>query len=135
MDILPSHHLGATSRSGNSDRDGIIQIFLQGLNYIIDVYKCHANSAIAASTLVRVLATARFPLFVGAMFENLGVAWAINLLGFLSVILIPVPILFFILEMCVRSGRECIELLIQWDIGPLYIHSRTGAAFAAFPRS
>jgi len=74
---------------------GIILIFLQGLNYIIDVYEWHANSAIAASTLVRALAAAGFPLFAGAMFENLGVAWAISLLGFLSVMLIPVPILFF----------------------------------------
>jgi DHA1 family multidrug resistance protein-like MFS transporter len=74
---------------------GILLIFLQGLNYIIDVYKWHANSAIAASTFVRALAAAGFPMFASAMFKKLGVDWAISLLGFLAVILIPVPIAFF----------------------------------------
>lgn len=53
---------------------GILMIFLQGLNYLIDVYKWHANSAIAANTLIRALAGAGFPMFATAMFDKLGVA-------------------------------------------------------------
>ncbi|RFU28006.1 hypothetical protein B7463_g8324, partial [Scytalidium lignicola] len=74
---------------------GIIMIFLTGLNYLIDVYMWHANSAIAANTMVRSLAGAGFPLFAAAMYHNLGVNWATSLLGFLCVALIPVPIVFF----------------------------------------
>ena len=75
---------------------GILMIFLQGLNYIIDVYMWHANSAIAANTMVRGLAGGGFPLFATAMYHTLGVAWATSLLGFLCIAMIPAPILFFI---------------------------------------
>lgn len=75
---------------------GVLLIFLQGLSYIIDVYLMHANSAIAANTLVRSVAGGGFPLFATALYHTLGVAWATSLLGFLTVAFLPVPILFFI---------------------------------------
>lgn len=75
---------------------GVLLIFLQGLSYIIDVYLMHANSAIAANTLLRSLAGGSFPLFATAMYDKLGVAWATSLLGFLCVAFMPVPVLFFI---------------------------------------
>ena len=46
---------------------GILLIFLQGLNYIIDVYTMNANSAIAANTFVRSLFGAAFPVFATGM--------------------------------------------------------------------
>ena len=82
---------------------GILMIFIQGLNYIIDVYLMHANSAIAANTLVRSFAGAGFPLFAGPMFHNLGVPWATSLLGFLCVVMVPVPILFLIYGKRIRK--------------------------------
>jgi DHA1 family multidrug resistance protein-like MFS transporter len=82
---------------------GILMIFLQGLNYIIDVYMWHANSAIAANTLLRSFAGAGFPMFASAMFHNLGVKWATSLLGFLCVAMIPAPVLFFIYGAKIRS--------------------------------
>ncbi|KXT15292.1 hypothetical protein AC579_4850 [Pseudocercospora musae] len=75
---------------------GVIMIFLQGLNYIIDVYKMNANSAIAANTFFRSWVGAGFPLFATPMFKNLGVPWAMSLLGFLCVAMVPVPILYYI---------------------------------------
>lgn len=74
---------------------GIIMIFLQGLNYIIDVYMWHANSGIAANTMLRSLAGGGFPLFATAMFHTLGVAWATSLLAFLCVAMIPAPLAFY----------------------------------------
>ena len=74
---------------------GIIMIFLQGLNYIIDVYLWHANSGIAANTMLRSLAGGGFPLFATAMFHTLGVAWATSLLAFLCVAMIPAPLAFY----------------------------------------
>ncbi|CZR67551.1 probable fluconazole resistance protein [Phialocephala subalpina] len=82
---------------------GILLIFLQGMNYIVDVYKWYANSAIAANTLLRSGAAAGFPMFAAAMFHNLGVPWATSLLGFLAVALVPVPILFFIYGKRIRQ--------------------------------
>jgi len=75
---------------------GILMIFMQGLNYIIDVYLMFANSAIAGNTFLRSLAGAGFPLFATQMYHTLGVDWATSLLGFLTIAMIPVPILFFI---------------------------------------
>jgi len=74
---------------------GVLMIFLQGLNYIIDVYLMYANSAIAANTLIRSTFGAGFPLFATAMYHTLGVNWATSLLGFITAALFPVPILFY----------------------------------------
>lgn len=82
---------------------GILLIFLQGFNYIIDVYLMHAASAIAANTFVRSAVGAGFPLFATYMFDNLGVDWATSLLGFVCAALCPVPILFYIYGAKIRS--------------------------------
>ncbi|KAM3082580.1 Citrinin biosynthesis cluster MFS transporter mrr1 [Clarireedia jacksonii] len=82
---------------------GILMIFLQGLNYIIDVYMWHANSAIAANTFLRSFAGSGFPLFAQYMYNSLGVAWATSLLGFLCIAMIPAPILFFLYGAKVRK--------------------------------
>jgi MFS transporter, DHA1 family, multidrug resistance protein len=78
------------------------RIFLQGMNYIIDVYLMNSNSAIAANGLLRSACGAGFPLFATAMYENLGVNWATSVLGFIAVALMPVPILFYIFGARIR---------------------------------
>ena len=82
---------------------GILVIFMQGLNYIIDVYMMFANSAIAANTLVRSLVGGAFPLFATQMYHNLGVAWASSLLGFLTIAMIPIPIFFYFYGARIRA--------------------------------
>jgi MFS family permease len=82
---------------------GILVIFMQGLNYIIDVYMMFANSAIAANTLVRSALGGSFPLFATQMYHNLGVNWASSLLGFITIAMIPIPILFFIYGARIRA--------------------------------
>lgn len=82
---------------------GILVIFMQGLNYIIDVYMMFANSAIAANTLVRSTVGGAFPLFAVQMYQSLGVAWASSVLGFITVAMIPIPILFFIYGSKIRA--------------------------------
>lgn len=74
---------------------GILLILVNGLNYIVDVYKANANSAIAANTAVRALFGAVFPLFAESMYRRLGVPWATSLLGFLTLGMLPVPVLFW----------------------------------------
>lgn len=82
---------------------GILVIFMQGLNYIIDVYMMFSNSAIAANTLIRSAVGGAFPLFAVQMYQKLGVAWASSLLGFLSVAMIPIPVLFFFYGARIRA--------------------------------
>ncbi|KAK3673696.1 hypothetical protein LTR78_006249 [Recurvomyces mirabilis] len=82
---------------------GIVLIFLQGINYIVDVYMMFANSAIAGNTIIRSLFGAAFPLFASYMYQGLGVAWATSVLGFVAVALIPVPMLFFVYGARIRK--------------------------------
>ena len=49
---------------------GVLMIFMQGLNYIIDCYLMNANSAIAANSFLRSLCGAGFPLFATAMYVD-----------------------------------------------------------------
>ena len=84
----------------------VIVITLQGLNYIIDCYTMYANSALAASTFVRSLFGGAFPLFAGAMFHDLGVPWATSTLAFISVALVPVPVLFYKFGARIRSWSK-----------------------------
>ena len=71
-------------------------IFLQSLNYLIDAYLMFAASAIAANTFLRSLAGAGFPLFARQMTLGMGIQWAGTLLGCVAVVLIPVPIWFYL---------------------------------------
>ncbi|MCJ1435467.1 hypothetical protein MMC27_004840 [Xylographa pallens] len=73
---------------------GLLSIFLQALNYIVDVYLMFAASAIAANTFLRSLAGAVFPLFSIYMFNALGVNWAGTLLGCVAILLVPIPVIF-----------------------------------------
>ncbi|KAJ5312978.1 hypothetical protein PENANT_c018G03255 [Penicillium antarcticum] len=85
---------------------GVLLIFLQGLNYIIDVYAMNSNSAIAANSFFRSWLGAGFPMFATAMFHTLGVDWAMTLLGCLTAILFPVPIIFYIYGKKIRSWSK-----------------------------
>lgn len=74
---------------------GIMSIFLQSLNYLIDAYLMFAASAIAANTFLRSLCGAAFPLFATYMIEGMGVQWAGTLLGCVAFCLVPLPIYFY----------------------------------------
>lgn len=85
---------------------GVMMIFLQGLNYLIDVYLMNANSAIAANTFVRSWIGAGFVMFATGMYHDLGVPWATSLLAFLSIALYPAPIVFYLYGEKIRSWSK-----------------------------
>ncbi|KAE9375580.1 MFS multidrug transporter-like protein [Stipitochalara longipes BDJ] len=75
---------------------GLLSIFLQSLNYLVDAYLMFAASAIAGNTFLRSLAGAGFPLFSQYMFKALGVNWAGTLLGCVALCLVPIPVAFLV---------------------------------------
>ncbi|KAH3911925.1 hypothetical protein HBH56_130480 [Parastagonospora nodorum] len=75
---------------------GIILINMQGLNYIVDCYGVHANSAVAANTFLRSVFAAGMPLFATGMYARLGVETATVILGACAVGLVPIPVVFFL---------------------------------------
>ncbi|KAI0425710.1 polyamine transporter 1 [Xylaria sp. FL1042] len=75
---------------------GLLTIFLQSLNYLVDCYLMFAASAIAANTFLRSLFGATFPLFATYLFKGLGIQYASTLLGGIAALLVPIPVLFYI---------------------------------------
>ncbi|KAJ6107953.1 hypothetical protein N7523_009276 [Penicillium sp. IBT 18751x] len=75
---------------------GLLCIFMQAFNYIIDSYLLFAASALAANSILRSVAGAVFPLFATYMFDTLGVNWASTLLGCVAALLTPLPVLFYL---------------------------------------
>ncbi|KAL8674930.1 MAG: hypothetical protein Q9168_000633 [Polycauliona sp. 1 TL-2023] len=91
----PSTHWIVPTLSGLLTGFGLLAIFLQSLNYLVDAYLMFAASAIAANTFLRSICGAVFPLFATYMFQGLGVEWAGSLLGFVALALVPIPVIFW----------------------------------------
>lgn len=91
----PDIHWIVPAASGLLTGFGLMSIFLQSLNYLVDAYLMFAASAIAANTLLRSLCGAGFPLFALYMFDGMGIQWAVTLLGCVAGALVPIPVLFY----------------------------------------
>ncbi|KAM3459311.1 hypothetical protein NHJ6243_007058 [Beauveria neobassiana] len=88
-------HWIAPTLSGLLTGFGLMSIFLQALNYLVDAYLMFAASAIAGNTFLRSLCGAGFPLFARQMFQGLGIQWAGTLLGCIALLLAPIPFVFY----------------------------------------
>lgn len=85
---------------------GLMTIFQQCLNYLIDAYLEFAASAVAANTFLRSMFAAVFPLFANYMVHGLGVQWAGTLLGCVAVLLAPLPVLFYLKGPAIRARSK-----------------------------
>ncbi|TGO30536.1 hypothetical protein BPAE_0005g01320 [Botrytis paeoniae] len=74
---------------------GMVLVFLSVMNYLIDAYVLYAASVLAASSVVRSLFGAAFPLFTTYMYNNLGIHWASSIPAFLALACVPFPFLFY----------------------------------------
>ncbi|CBF80125.1 uncharacterized protein ANIA_07796 [Aspergillus nidulans FGSC A4] len=74
---------------------GLYIVILSILNYVVDGYQTYSASALAGVILVRNIVGAGFPLFATQMYERLGYEWASSLLGFIAILLVPIPFVFF----------------------------------------
>lgn len=96
LQVIPLFFIGA----------GIMFIFAIGVVYIIDIYLPLSASAIAANTAIRSAFAAGLPLAAPKMYESLGTSWATSLLGFLTLLLIPAPFLFYRYGEHIRSTSK-----------------------------
>jgi len=55
----------------------------------------YAASVLAANSVLRSLFGAAFPLFTTYMYQNLGIHWASSVPGFLALMCVPFPFLFY----------------------------------------
>ncbi|KAH8711825.1 major facilitator superfamily domain-containing protein [Phaeosphaeriaceae sp. PMI808] len=75
---------------------GTFSIFLSLMNYLADAYLMFSASTIAANTLMRSVFGGVFPLFATYMFKGMGIQWASTLLGCVALLLVPMPVVFYI---------------------------------------
>jgi DHA1 family multidrug resistance protein-like MFS transporter len=96
-------HWIVPAASGILSGFGLLTIFLQSLNYLVDAYLMFAASAIAANTFLRSLFGAAFPLFATYLFNGIGIQWASTLLGAIAAVLVPIPVLFYLYGHKIRA--------------------------------
>ncbi|KAJ9144990.1 Major facilitator superfamily protein [Pleurostoma richardsiae] len=75
---------------------GLMGVMMCIQNYLLDAYPRYAASVTAALTVLRSLAGALLPLGGLDMYNALGLGWGNSLLGFISLGLIPIPVVFFL---------------------------------------
>jgi hypothetical protein len=74
---------------------GLLLVYAGVFTFLVDSYPTYAASALAANSFSRSMFAAGFPLFGNAMYKNLGYQWATFLLAMLTLIMAPLPWLFF----------------------------------------
>lgn len=72
----------------------LISIYISSYEYIIDSYGKHAASALASITMVRYLVAGGMVMASRPMYEGIGVHWTMTVLGSISLLLAPMPLLF-----------------------------------------
>ncbi|KAL4919797.1 putative MFS transporter [Aspergillus aurantiobrunneus] len=74
---------------------GLIFMFLGITSYLTDCYGTFGASALAANAVLRSIFGAVFPLFATNMYQSLGVPWATSVLAFVSLMMAPLPWVFY----------------------------------------
>lgn len=74
---------------------GIMGLFLPISTYIVDSYPTYAASATSANVILRSVVGALLPLAGPPLYDSLGLGWGNSLLGFISILMIPLPFIFY----------------------------------------
>ncbi|KAH3917303.1 hypothetical protein HBI56_119610 [Parastagonospora nodorum] len=91
----PSIHWIVSIMAGAPFGFGMAVVFLSVMNYLVDSYLIYAASVLAASSVLRSLFGAAFPLFTSYMYADLGIHWASSIPAFLALACVPFPFLFY----------------------------------------
>lgn len=81
-------------------------VFITTYQYLIDTYEKYAASALVAATLLRYLCAGVMQVVSIPMYKNLGVHWALTLLGCLATIMTPIPYIFYLYGARIRGARK-----------------------------
>ena len=73
----------------------MVTIYFSANAYLIETFSGCVASALAAKTVIRSGSGAAMPLFITAMYHNMGTQWAASTWGFISLAMVPIPYLFF----------------------------------------
>ncbi|EHK45901.1 hypothetical protein TRIATDRAFT_182617, partial [Trichoderma atroviride IMI 206040] len=82
---------------------GILSVFVSTYMYLIDMYEVYAASALTMITLVRYVASGGMIEISLPMYKNLGIHWALTMLGLISLVFTTVPYAFYRFGPWIRS--------------------------------
>ncbi|OSD04427.1 MFS general substrate transporter [Trametes coccinea BRFM310] len=85
---------------------GMVIIYFSANAYLIDAFPGYVASALAAKTVIRSGSGAAMPLFITAMYHNLGNGWAASTWAFISLAMIPIPFLFYRYGRAIRARSK-----------------------------
>jgi DHA1 family multidrug resistance protein-like MFS transporter len=85
---------------------GAFLLFQAVFTYLSHAYPSYVAEVFASNDLVRSSFGAAFPLFANGMYSRLGVAWGSSLLGFLSIVFIPVPFVLYYYGETIRQKSK-----------------------------
>lgn len=102
----PSISYWAPMLSGSLIGASLLLIFVGLFNYIVDAYLANAASALSGNTVVRSAFGAGFPLFARQMYSKLGTQWASSLLGFIALLMVPIPFVLYKLGARIRAWSK-----------------------------
>ncbi|KAJ5106929.1 MFS general substrate transporter [Penicillium angulare] len=74
---------------------GTLLAFTGIFTFLVDAYPLYAASALASNGLARCSFAAAFPLFGIQMYDRLGSHWGTSLLALITILMMPLPYLFF----------------------------------------
>ncbi|RYP56898.1 hypothetical protein DL771_011540 [Monosporascus sp. 5C6A] len=96
---------------------GFTTIFQPSPQYVVDTFIHYSisASAIVANTFVGSMVAGAFPLFVWPMYKKIGIDWGSTIFAFVSVLLLPIPFLFFIWGNRIRARGEFSKLSTYWS--------------------
>ena len=85
---------------------GLLATFMPIQTYLVDAYTIYAASALAANTILRSLVGALLPLAGRAMYQRLGLGWGNSLLGFITLAMCPIPVVFYRYGERIRKSKR-----------------------------
>lgn len=85
---------------------GVILVFMGSIQYLVEVYLFHANSALAINTFVRSVIAAAFPLASKRMLSTLDVQWTGTILAGICLALALFPVVMLQYGQLVRSWSK-----------------------------
>ncbi|KAG0140084.1 hypothetical protein CROQUDRAFT_53795, partial [Cronartium quercuum f. sp. fusiforme G11] len=73
----------------------VTSIWTSANAYLVDSFPGSVASAIAGATFIRCLSGATVPMWVFSLLDLTGPRWASSILGFITILMIPIPLIFF----------------------------------------
>ena len=88
---------------------GTTGVFIYASNYLASSYGIYAASSMAGNSVVRSSLGASLPLAGPSMYDRLGPHWAGTVLGLAQVVIIPIPVVFYLYGSKIREKSALIR--------------------------